>query len=58
MFKLTKITAGEYEFHGGSISRDEYESNLWWLRFDGYEVAEDCRTLSEAKSIAEKRQGE
>jgi len=58
MLKLNKITAGEYEFNGGSISKDENESNLWWLRFDGHAVAEDCRTLSEAKSIAENRKGE
>jgi len=50
--KLTRLASGEYEFKGGSISKDENEANLWWLRVDGYNVAEDFRTLKEAKKLA------
>jgi hypothetical protein len=49
---LTKLAPGEYEFEGGSISKDEHEANLWWLRFDGHTVAEDYSTLKEAKLCA------
>ena len=51
--KLTRLASGEYEFKGGSISKDENEANLWWLRVDGHlNVAEDFRTLKEAKLSA------
>ena len=52
MIKLTRLAPGEYEFEGGSISKDEHEANLWWLRFDGFTVAEDFATLKEAKLCA------
>ena len=52
MFKLTRLAPGEYEFEGGTISKDEHEANLWWLRFDGFTVAEDFATLKEAKLCA------
>jgi len=52
MFKLTRLAPGEYEFEGGTISKDEHEANLWWLRFDGFTVAEDFTTLKEAKLCA------
>ena len=52
MIEVTKLAAGEYEFEGGSISKDTMESNLWWLRFDGFTVAEDFATLKEAKLCA------
>ena len=54
IMKLTRLASGEYEFKGGSISKDENEANLWWLRVDGYNVAEDFRTLKEAKLAAKK----
>ena len=50
--KLTRLATGEYEFKGGSISKDENETNLWWLRVDGYKVAYDFATLKEAKLSA------
>ena len=49
MIKLTKIAAGEYEFKGGSISKDEFETSLWWLRLDGHMVAEDFPSLKLAR---------
>ena len=52
MIKVTRLAPGEYEFEGGCISKDEHEANLWWLRFDGYAVAEDYSTLKEAKLCA------
>ena len=52
--KFIKLARGEYEFNGGSISKDENEANLWWLRFDGHLVAEDFATLKEAKLFASK----
>tara|TARA_R110000851_G_scaffold23813_2_gene69428 strand:- start:338 stop:517 length:180 start_codon:yes stop_codon:yes gene_type:complete len=52
MIKLTRLAPGEYEFEGGTISKDEHEANLWWLRFDGFMVAEDFATLKEAKLCA------
>tara|TARA_R110000765_G_scaffold95045_1_gene179072 strand:+ start:258 stop:470 length:213 start_codon:yes stop_codon:yes gene_type:complete len=50
--KLTRLASGEYEFKGGTISKDENEANLWWLWVDGYNFAEDFRTLKEAKLSA------
>ena len=52
MIKFTKLAPGEYEFENGSISKDTMESNLWWLRFDGFTVAEDFANLKEAKLCA------
>jgi hypothetical protein len=50
--KLTRLATGEYEFKGGSISKDENEANLWWLRVSGHNVAYDFATLKEAKLSA------
>ena len=49
MSKFKKICAGEYEGVGFSISKDDFEPGLWWLKIEGFMVREDFATLREAK---------
>lgn len=49
--KFKKIAAGEYEFKGGFISKDEYESGLWWVTFDGFNTRYDAYSYKQAKQI-------
>lgn len=58
MSKATRIAPGEYEYKNHTISKDEYESNLWWVRRDGFTVAEDFTTLKDAKQMIDKSQTE
>jgi glutamine cyclotransferase len=51
MSNIKKICSGEYEGDGFSISKDDFEANLWWLKIDGFTVREDFRTLKEAKEV-------
>ena len=55
---MKKIVAGEYEHKGYSISKDEFQSNLWWVseivpasesHFRIARPAQDFRTLRGAK---------
>jgi hypothetical protein len=47
--KFTKICAGEYEFDKYSISKDESEADLWWVKHEDFMMREDYRTLKDAK---------
>ncbi len=47
--KFTKICAGEYECGKYSISKDENESALWWVKHEDFMTQEDFRTLKDAK---------
>ena len=50
--KFKKIVAGEYDFDGGYISKDESEPGLWWVHFNDFHVAQDAPSFKEAKKIA------
>jgi len=49
--KFKRIGSGEYTFPGGYISKDEYESKLWWVGWDGFNTKEDVQTLRDAKAL-------
>ena len=51
MIRAKKIAQGEYEYKGCSISKDDFEQNLWWINFPESQILEDCRTLKDAKTI-------
>jgi len=54
---MTRICAGEYEYKGWSISKDETEQNLWWAKQVNGKTeasAEDFWTLKDAKTFIDK----
>ena len=51
--KLKRVCKGEYEYKDYSISKDEYENNLWWLKQEGYAVMEDFYSLSDVRDFIE-----
>jgi hypothetical protein len=49
-----KIAAGEWEFKGFEISKDEFENNLWWVKKIGKDSSgADFKTLKDAKEWIE-----
>ena len=49
--KFKRIVAGEYDFKGGYISKDECEANLWWVHFEDSHTPLDATTFKEAKML-------
>lgn len=50
--KFKRIVAGEYDFKGGYISKDESEPNLWWVHFEDSNIQQDAFSYKEAKILA------
>ena len=52
--RLTRIAPGEYTYKDYSISKDENESNLWWLSKEGNMVPEDYYSLDAIRKALSK----